>query len=342
MSDAGSHKPGAANSPDPEHAALPRPADGHELRKVMQTKRKRAPFLLYRDDSGAERVCALESNRAVTIGRGEEADLCLAWDPSVSSLHAEASRLGTYCLISDEGVSRNGTFVNNERLRGRRRLRHGDVIRVGRTTLTFNDAGTERRAATTVIDAPRAIGTVTLLFTDLVGSTELMDRLGDETGDRLRRQHFAVLRQAASELGGQEVKNLGDGLMVAFASALGGVECAIRMQERIAAHGHEAGEQAMGLRIGLNAGEVIRDEEDYFGTPVVVAKRLCDRAASGQTLLSEVVRTLVGSRGEYRFVALGTLQLKGFVDPITAFELDWRGRGSMARSRTSGVSLKPR
>jgi class 3 adenylate cyclase len=304
----------------------------------METKRKELAFLLYRDDSGAQRLYVLESGHAITIGRGAEADLCLAWDPNVSSLHAEAVRLGAYCLISDGGVSRNGTFVNNERLSGRRRLRHGDVIRVGRTTLAFNDASAEPRTATTITDALSATGTVTLLFTDLVGSTALMDRLGDDAGDRVRRQHFAVLRQAASEHGGQEVKSLGDGLMVAFQSAVGGVECAIRMQQRIAAHDSEAGAEEMGLRIGLNAGEVISDKGDYFGRPVVVAKRLCDRAGPGQTLLSEVVRTLVGGRGEYRFVALGALQLKGFIDPITAFELHWPGHGSTAPSRTSEVS----
>jgi class 3 adenylate cyclase len=282
------------------------------------------PFLLCSDDSGVQRVYPLEASRAVTIGRGEGADVRLWWDPSVSLLHAEAARLGTHWLISDDGVSRNGTFVNGERLNGRRRLRHGDVVRVGHTTLAFNDARDERRGATTITDAPAANGTVTLLFTDLVGSTELMDRLGDNVGERLRREHFAILREAAGEHGGREVKSLGDGLMVAFPSALGAVACAVTMQQRIAAYKDEHADQAMGLRIGLNAGEVIRAEDDYFGAPVVVAKRLCDRADSAQILVSDVVRSLVGNRGDYRFAALGALQLKGFADPVMAFELDWR------------------
>jgi class 3 adenylate cyclase len=281
------------------------------------------PFLLYRDDTGAQHVYPLEVNRPVTIGRGEGADVRLWWDPSVSLLHAEAARLGAHWLVGDDGVSRNGTFVNGERLNGRRRLRHGDVVRVGRTTLAFNDAAAERRGATTITDAPGAAGTVTLLFTDLVGSTELMDRLGDNAGERLRREHFAILRGAAGEHGGREVKSLGDGLMVAFASALGAVACAVTMQQRIGAPTDEHGDRALGLRIGLNAGEVISAEGDYFGVPVVVAKRLCDRADSAQILVSEVVRSLVGSRGDFRFAALGALQLKGFTDPVTAFALDW-------------------
>jgi class 3 adenylate cyclase len=284
------------------------------------------PFLLYRDGSGAQSVCVLEGDRALTIGRGDEVDVCLAWDPSVSLVHAEAVRMGAHWLIGDDGVSRNGTFVNGERLNGRRRLRHGDVVRIGRTALTFNDASAERRGATTITDARTPIGTVTLLFTDLVGSTELMDRMGDEAGDRLLREHFAILRAAAGEHGGREVKTLGDGLMLAFASALGAVACAVRMQRRITASVDEAGGEAVGLRIGLNAGEAISAEGDYFGRPVVVAKRLCDRAGRGQILVSDVVRSLVDKRGEYRFIALGPLQLKGFADPVTAFGLDWRSR----------------
>jgi class 3 adenylate cyclase len=303
---------------------LPRPIGARELKDVIDIKRKGVPFLLYRDDSGAQRAFLLEEDRPVTIGRGEEVDVRLAWDMSVSLLHAEAIRLGAHWLIGDDGVSRNGTFVNGERLDGRRRLRDGDLLRVGRTTLAFNEPSTHRRDATTITDTASRTGTLTLLFTDLVGSTELLDRLGDDRGDRLRRDHFAILRKAAGEHGGQEVKSLGDGLMVAFPSALGAVACAVSMQQRIAEYSDEADGEAMGLRIGLNAGEVISAEDDYFGAPVVVAKRLCDRAGSGQTLVSEVVRSLVSSRREYQFVALGDLRLKGFTDPITAFELDWR------------------
>ena len=267
--------------------------------------------LLYRDGQDRERSYVLEGERPVTIGRSLDADVCLAWDPSVSSVHAEAVPLGAHWLIGDDGVSRNGTFVNGERLKGRRRLRDGDVVRVGRTTVAFSDAGEERTAATTITDARSASG------------TELIGRLGDEAGDRVLREHFAVLRGAAGEHGGREVKSLGDGIMVAFASALGGVACAIEMQRRIAT-GHRPDAPALLLRVGLNAGEVISVGDDYFGMPVVVAKRLCDSAAPGQALASEVVRSLVGSRDEHRFIAVGPVLLKGLSAPVVAFELDWR------------------
>ncbi|MFI5037232.1 MAG: AAA family ATPase [Solirubrobacterales bacterium] len=168
----------------------------------------------------------------------------------------------------------------------------------------------------------RTTGTVTLLFTDQVGSTETLQRLGDEEGERLRRAHFGLLREAAAMHGGEEVKNLGDGLMVAFVSAVDAVACAITIQQAV----HRAragGELAFAVRIGLNVGEPIRDEGDYFGTPVVIAKRLCDAGAPGQILASELVRALVGTRGGFTYRALEPVALKGVADPVPACEVIW-------------------
>ena len=163
---------------------------------------------------------------------------------------------------------------------------------------------------------------MTLLFTDQVGSTETLQRLGDEEGERLRRAHFALLRDAAAMHGGEEVKNLGDGLMVAFVSAVDAIACAITIQQAV----HRAragGEQAFAVRIGLNVGEPIRDEGDYFGTPVVIAKRLCDAGAPGQILASELVRGLVGTRGGFSYRALDPFLLKGVAEPVPACEVMW-------------------
>jgi class 3 adenylate cyclase len=291
-------------------------------------------FLLYADVLGAEQIYGLARRNRVTIGRSGEVDLSLPWDSSVSSLHAEAVRLGSHWLITDEGISRNGTFVNDERVGGRRRLHHGDVIRVGHTRLVFNDERAAHRPTTTITDSAASLATITVLFTDLVGSTELLHRLGDEEGNRVRGAYFAILRRVSLEHGGREVKNLGDGLMLVFASARQAVASAVGMQSAIAAYGRGGG-QAMGTRIGLNAGEVISAEDDYYGTPVVVAKRLCDRATAGQALVSDIVRVLVGSDAGFRFAPLGSIPLKGIPQPVTAFELDWRGvsRETVERER---------
>jgi class 3 adenylate cyclase len=284
-----------------------------------------SPVLRYADDLGTERCHELEDDRSLTIGRGSEADVSLPWDKSVSSVHAQAIKVGRHWVIADEGVSRNGTFVNNERVSVRCRLRDGDAIRVGHTTLVFHEAPGERRDETTIIDAVSVLKTVTLLFTDLVGSTELMDRLGDDMAERVLREHFAMLRRASRTHGGTVVKSLGDGLMLAFPSARGAVACAVAMQQRIVAYNEALGAATVELRIGVNAGEAISAEGDYFGTPVVVAKRLCDQASAGQVLLSDMVRTLVGSQSGYRFTALGPVSLKGLVEPVSAFQLDWAG-----------------
>ncbi len=98
------------------------------------------PVLLYRDPTGAERSFALDREvQAATIGRRSDVDISLPWDPEVSRLHAELVQRAGEWLLADEGVSQNGTYVNGLRLEGRRRLRDGDAITVGRTTLTFCD-----------------------------------------------------------------------------------------------------------------------------------------------------------------------------------------------------------
>jgi hypothetical protein len=102
--------------------------------------RRPAPYLLYRDPTGCERRFLLEEDRSsLTLGRRQEADLCLPWDPEVSRLHAELAQRAGEWTLADDGLSQNGTYVNGLRLYGRRRLQDGDFVTVGRTTLTFRD-----------------------------------------------------------------------------------------------------------------------------------------------------------------------------------------------------------
>jgi class 3 adenylate cyclase/DNA-binding CsgD family transcriptional regulator/tetratricopeptide (TPR) repeat protein len=165
-------------------------------------------------------------------------------------------------------------------------------------------------------------GVVALLFTDLVGSTELLDRMGDDAAEVLRRTYFSMLRQAVAEAGGREVKSLGDGLMVAFTSPVKAVSCAVSMQRAIDEHNRRNPESGLQVRIGLHAGEPVRDEEDLFGSSVVVAKRLCDQARGGQILASELVANLVGSRGGFRFRPIGRLRLKGLAQALPTVIVD--------------------
>ena len=161
-------------------------------------------------------------------------------------------------------------------------------------------------------------GTATLLFTDLVNSTELLSQAGDERAQLIFRVHHKLLSDAVVAHGGHEVKWLGDGLMVAFPSSSDAVRCAIAMQQ--SARRPVAGAR-LGLRAGLHVGEALRDEADYFGTAVVVARRLCERAAAGQIIASALVSGLLAGRQNFSFRDLGALELKGFTAPVPACEV---------------------
>jgi class 3 adenylate cyclase/tetratricopeptide (TPR) repeat protein len=161
-------------------------------------------------------------------------------------------------------------------------------------------------------------GTVTLLFTDLVDSTRHLQRAGDEAGQRLFGAHHKVMTESIDANGGQELEWLGDGVLAVFSSAADAVRCAILMQHT--ARRPLAG-QRFEIRIGLHAGEALRREGGYFGTPVVTARRLCDRASAGQILCSRLVAELLGSRQAFSFRDLGSFELKGIAAPMGVCEV---------------------
>lgn len=166
-----------------------------------------------------------------------------------------------------------------------------------------------------------ATETVTVLFSDLVGSTELLSRVGEKAADELRREHFGLLRSAVADAGGYEVKNLGDGLMVTFEGVGAGLACAVAMQQAMAAR--PASMEPMSIRLGLTAGEAESEEGDFFGLPVVEASRLCARAEGGEILTTEMVRLLARSRGGFEFELVGDLELKGLDGGITVHRVRW-------------------
>jgi class 3 adenylate cyclase len=210
-----------------------------------------------------------------------------------------------------------------------------------RTTASGVEALAER--AKTRID--------TFLFTDVVGSTALLDRLGDRVAHAFRRRHFALLRGAICEHAGTEVKSLGDGLMVAFTDARAAVACAVAMQSAVAVCGDR-----MILRIGVDMGEAVREEDDFFGRPVIVAQRLCDVAQGGQIVVSETVRRLACPPSAHVLEPLGALVLKGLSDPVSAtalrpaaapstvrgslsIEQQWRGHSKQSAAGMIGVAV---
>lgn len=166
-----------------------------------------------------------------------------------------------------------------------------------------------------------AAETVTVLFTDLVGSTELLSRVGEAGADELRRDHFGLLRAAMAEYGGREVKNLGDGLMVVFDGVASALDAAVAMQQAITIRPPEA--EPLSIKIGVAVGDAEREEGDYFGLPVVEAARLCAKAEGGEILTTEFVRMLAKSRSNATLESIGPLELKGIDEPVETYRVRW-------------------
>ena len=167
----------------------------------------------------------------------------------------------------------------------------------------------------------------TILFTDVEGSTALTDRLGDAKARELLREHERMVREALKAHGGSEVKTMGDGFMASFSSATRALECAIAIQSAFADR-NESAEEPIKVRIGLNAGEPIAEDDadgrgDLFGTAVNLAARIAGKAEGGEILVADVVRQLVAGK-EFLFNDRGDTELRGFEDPVRLYEVSWR------------------
>jgi pSer/pThr/pTyr-binding forkhead associated (FHA) protein len=133
--------------------AAPQAATASELKAQFEAERWGLPFLIFRDGDGLHQIFTLEEDRdRLTFGRRSTADISLRWDSQVSRLHAELVRVGEDWILQDDGLSRNGSFVNGEMVRGQRRLEDGDALRLGRSVLIFRDP----RSIDSKVTAPAA------------------------------------------------------------------------------------------------------------------------------------------------------------------------------------------
>jgi class 3 adenylate cyclase len=153
-------------------------------------------------------------------------------------------------------------------------------------------------------------GTVTILFSDIEGSSALNERLGDVCWLELLRAHQRVVRDQVRACGGFEVKAQGDGFMIAFPSARRAIECA-RAIQAAAARDLADPSAPIRIRMGLHTGEAIREESDFFGKNVVVAARIADQAKGGEILASSVVKQLTESAGDIGFEDAREVELAG-------------------------------
>jgi class 3 adenylate cyclase len=154
-------------------------------------------------------------------------------------------------------------------------------------------------------------GIRTVLFTDIVGSTSLTQRLGDDAGMVLLKTHDTIVRNALTAWGGREIKHTGDGIMASFVSAVAAVRCMTQIQQALAEHEQQNGDCSVKVRIGAAAGEPVENNRDLFGSTVQLAARLCSHAQPAQSLVSNVVAELCIGKG-LAFQDLGEVLLKGF------------------------------
>ena len=197
--------------------------------------------------------------------------------------------------------------------------------------LTIDDMNYERVAALVEDFAgpagtpsePLSAGDVhTILFTDMESSTALTQSLGDEKVQELVRAHNTIVREALSAHDGTEIKHTGDGIMASFAGVSSALGCAVAIQKAVAARAADQPDIPLGLRVGLNAGEPMVEEQDLFGASVQLAKRICDHAEPGQIVVSDVVRQLAMGKG-FLFGDIGDVVPKGFEEPVRLYEVRW-------------------
>jgi class 3 adenylate cyclase len=169
------------------------------------------------------------------------------------------------------------------------------------------------------VSAAAPSGLVTILFTDMEGSTSLTQRLGDAGAQELLRSHNSIVRDSLKAHGGSEIKHTGDGIMASFATASKALACATAIQTTFAER-NETADEPINVRIGLNAGEPVAEDQDLFGTAVQLAARVCAHAEPGTILASNVVRELSAGK-PFLFSDQGDVVLRGFEDPVRLYEV---------------------
>jgi predicted ATPase/class 3 adenylate cyclase len=177
------------------------------------------------------------------------------------------------------------------------------------------------------------VDTATVLFTDVVDSTALRARVGEEAAESLRLTHDALLRGAVESQRGIVVKHTGDGVMATFSAAVDAVSAAVAIQQAVDAHNRRSDQERFEVRVGISVGDVTFDGDDCFGLPVIEAQRLESATVGGKIYCAEIVRHLARGRGGYEFVSVGELALKGIPDPVPAVEVKWAPVVQVAMAR---------
>jgi class 3 adenylate cyclase len=167
-------------------------------------------------------------------------------------------------------------------------------------------------------------GTVTIVFSDVAGSTAMSERLGDIRAVEVLRAHTEIVRGQLAAHNGYEVKTQGDGVMVAFSSASRAVRAAIGVQQEVDGWSRKHPETTFEVHVGLHTGEAIREGNDFLGQPVILASRITSEAAAGEILVSSLLKELAESSGEFEFGPVREVTLKGLSGPRRVYPVMWR------------------
>jgi class 3 adenylate cyclase len=166
-------------------------------------------------------------------------------------------------------------------------------------------------------------GTLTILFTDVEGSTVLFDTLGDLRAQEILDAHNAIVRQQVAQSRGVEVKSTGDGFMMVFSSARRALLCAIGIQRALAAYSQQHGNVPIRVRMGLHVGEPLKVTSDLAGKAVIIAARIASVAQGGEILVSSTLRELTEAAGDLRFGERGDVELKGLSGTYRLYRVIW-------------------
>jgi len=188
--------------------------------------------------------------------------------------------------------------------------------------LFMGQAGTNDIGRVVHTDGQYDAAVRTFLFTDIVGSTDLTQLVGDAKAIAVIRKHNEIVRDNIILNNGKEVKHTGDGIMACFVSAFKAVNCAREIQKNLKDFRDNNADYPLHVRIGLNTGEPVTEGDDFFGVAVQLAARICNKAESGQVLVSNIVKELCMGK-VVSFIDMGHTELKGFSSPVSIYEVDW-------------------
>jgi class 3 adenylate cyclase len=263
----------------------------------------------------------------------------LLTDPRISRRHLSLQEAAGTVRVTDLG-STNGTLVDGAPLHGTHVLAPGEVVQLGASTIVLSpdspdspdsphgrataDAdrpmtSIELVAAASVVDPPdfaalpADAGTLTLVFSDIEGSTRRAVELGVDRWDAVLEMHHAVVRRHVDRIGGSELKSHGDGFMLSFPNARRALSCMVDVQRALHALARSRPADAVRVRVGVHTGEVIVDDDgDLFGRPAAIAWRVAEAARGGEILASGIVRELVEPSGDVEFGPARMVTLRGF------------------------------